>query len=140
MITNCKSNIPLLYQRKISNFHCIQNLQINFVNFLSGFDRHISRSKTANLFAVYLKLFLWRGNTELRMLKTRRKLTVKRRNSLRYFDVHTHINLSLFLSQIFYSSFRSSKTKVKRNDCNACFFFAPSANFTRTSAVSVNFL
>ena len=108
--------------------------------FLSGFDRHISRSKTANLFAVYLKLFLWRGNTELRMLKTRRKLTVKRRNSLRYFDVHTHINLSLFLSQIFYSSFRSSKTKVKRNDCNACFFFAPSANFTRTSAVSVNFL
>ena len=34
---------------------------------LSGFDRHISRSKTANLFAVYLKLFLWRGNTELRM-------------------------------------------------------------------------
>ena len=46
-----KYGIPLLYQRKIAFRICRL-----FRQFLSGFDRHISRSKTANLFAVYFPL------------------------------------------------------------------------------------
>ena len=55
------------------------------------------------------------------------------------YDILIHINLSLLLSQIFYSSFLiENKGETEWLQC--FFFFAPSANFTRTSAVSVNFL